>query len=215
MDLALHPWFSRAFKESRGFFITGTDTGVGKTFVACALARAFRAEGLKVGVFKPAESGGSGDARRLMRAAGSRDPLDLVCPYRFKAALAPMVAAQFEERRISLKTLRSAFASLRRGRDGVLVEGAGGLLVPYAEGLDAASLAKALGLPLLVVARPGLGTINHTLLTLEAARRRGLTVLGVMINGLKGRGGQAESSNPAVIAKLGRVPVFGPLPWRP
>ena len=211
MKTPQHPL--QLLRKGPGLFVTGTDTGVGKTWVACRLAEAMRKEGLRVGVFKPAESGDGGDAAALAKAAGCVLPLGLIRPYAFKRPLAPAVAAELEGKRVSLSLLKQAFGVIQEVSDWVLVEGAGGLLVPYAKGLDGAALAKALGLPLLIVARPGLGTINHCLLTLEAARKRELKVLGVLLNGKAQPGDASVRSNARVIAQLGKVPVYGPLPW--
>lgn len=197
-----------------GLFISGTDTGVGKTWVACRLAEAWSRTGLRVGVFKPAESGQGGDAAALIKATGRELALDQVRPYAFKRPLAPAVAAAQEGRRIALPRLKRAYAKLRSQSDRMVVEGAGGLLVPYAPRLDAATLARSLGLPVLIVARARLGTINHSLLTLEAARRRGLDVVAVLLNGPRERRDPSIDGNAAVIRRLGRVPVLGPLPWR-
>jgi dethiobiotin synthetase len=223
MLVNVEDFFATAFRRHGGLFITGTDTGVGKTHVACGLARSLSAQGLSVGVFKAAETGlseaaarqrgGKSDAARLLKASQARDALALVRPFHYQRPLAPYAAAEMEGRSFSLKRALACFKALRGRHDGILAEGAGGLLVPYGPGLDGAGLAKALGLPLVVVARPGLGTINHTLLTLEAARSRGLKVHSVVVNGLKGRGGEAEAVSPALIAKFGKVAVFGPLPW--
>jgi dethiobiotin synthetase len=224
MQVSLEDFFFTAFKRHGGLFIAGTDTGIGKTYVACSLARSLKAQGLSVGVFKAAETGlspaqarqrsGASDAARLLAASGAKDSLALVRPFHFKRPLAPYAAAILEGRTFSLGKALACFKALQGRHDGILAEGAGGLLVPYGPDLDGAGLAKALGLPLVVVARPGLGTVNHTLLTLEAARRRGLKVHCVVVNGLKGRGGEAEAVSPAMIAKFGKVAVFGPLPWR-
>jgi dethiobiotin synthetase len=191
-----------------GTFVTGTDTGVGKTWVACRLAEALHKRGLRVGVLKPAESGNGGDALKLKRAAGCPLPLDLVRPYQFRQPLAPAVAARLEGRRIKLVKIQAAFKQIRRHSDVVLVEGAGGLLVPYAPGLDGAALAKALGLPLLIVARARLGTLNHSLLTLEAASRRRLKILGVLLNGKAPTRDVSASSNARVLRSLTRHPVL-------
>jgi dethiobiotin synthetase len=196
-----------------GLFISGTDTGVGKTWVACRLAEWGHAQGWRMGVLKPAESGGGGDARALIRASGSQLPLDLVRPYAFRLPLAPAVAAAAEGRRVALAPIRRAFKSVAARSDWTLVEGAGGLLVPYAPGWDGAGLAKRLGLPVLLVARAGLGTINHSLLSVEAARRRGLTVLGVLLNGRVKPGDRSSATNADQISTLGRVRVWGPAPW--
>jgi dethiobiotin synthetase len=194
----------------RGVFITGTDTGVGKTWVACRIAEAWAQAGLRVGVFKPAESGAGGDALTLIKAARCPLPLSLVRPYAFRQPMAPALAAG---KPVRFATLKRCHARIAAGSDRVLVEGAGGLLVPYAPGLDGAGIAKRLGLPLLLVARAGLGTINHSLLTLEAARRRGLRVLAVLLNGPRERRDPSIAGNAAAIRRLGKVPVLGPLPW--
>lgn len=198
----------------KGCFVSGTDTGVGKTWAACRLAEAWAAQGLRVGVFKPAESGDGGDAKALLKASGSGLALDLVRPYAFKRPSAPAVAAAQEGKRVSLARLKRDFTRIRAVSDRVLVEGAGGLLVPYGPGLDGAALAKALGLPLLIVARAKLGTLNHSLLTLEAARRRGLKVGAVLLNGPHEAGDPSIRSNAAVLRRLGKVKVIGPLPWK-
>jgi len=170
----------------RGFFVTGTDTGVGKTLVACALVRGLRARGVDVGAMKPIETGvqaeGPRDALALREAAGGGDALDTVCPQRFALAAAPTVAAAAEGRRVELGAVRRAFAALAARHACLVVEGAGGLLVPAAEGVSMADLAGELGLPLLVVARARLGTLNHTRLTLEVAAARRLALAGVVIS---------------------------------
>lgn len=170
----------------RGLFVTGTDTGVGKTYVACALARGLRVAGVDVGVMKPIETGvpptGPEDARALQSAAGVEDPLELICPIRFSLPASPEAAARAEGRSVSRADLRKAFEFLARRHDFMLVEGAGGLLVPLDRDHDMADLARELDLPLLVVARGRLGTVNHTRLTLEVAEARGLEVFGVVIS---------------------------------
>jgi len=169
-----------------GWFVTGTDTGVGKTVVACALVRSLRARDIDVGVMKPIETGvgpeGPRDAIALLAAAGGTDALANVCPQRFALAAAPTVAAAAEGRRVELDLVCSAFATLAGSHTHLVVEGAGGLLAPAAEGASMADLARLLGLPLLLVARASLGTINHTRLTLEAAAARGLPLAGVVIS---------------------------------
>jgi dethiobiotin synthetase len=171
---------------ARGCFVTGTDTGVGKTVVACALLRALRARGVAAGAMKPIETGvgcaGPLDALALREAAGSDDPLERICPQRFALPAAPTVAAAAEGRRVELDAVRRAFVELAARHSFLVVEGAGGLLVPAAHGMSMAELARELGLALLVVARARLGTINHTRLTLDAARTRGLRVAGVVVS---------------------------------
>jgi len=199
-----------------GLFVTGTDTGVGKTVVACALARALRARGADVGVQKPVETGvgpgGPLDALALRAAAGADDPLDDVCPEARVLPAAPAVAGEAEGRPIDLGRIRSAYARLRARHEILVVEGAGGLLVPLAGPFTMADLAAELGLPLLVVARGSLGTVNHTLLTLEVAAARGLPVAGVVVSHGPTALSAADSSNlgalrrtlgPRLLAELG------------
>jgi dethiobiotin synthetase len=173
-------------RARRGVFVTGTDTGVGKTMVGCAMVRGLRARGLDVGVMKPVETGvgpgGPLDALALREAAGAKDELELVCPQRFTLPAAATVAAAAEGKRVDLAAVRGAFAQLAQHHDWMLVEGAGGLLAPAAEGISMADLAGQLGLPLLLVARASLGTINHTRLALEAAESRRLALAGVVIS---------------------------------
>lgn len=173
-------------RASSALFITGTDTGVGKTVVACAIAEALRRRHIDVGVMKPIETGvgsqGPLDAISLAEAAGVDDLIDLVCPQRFELPAAPSVAAAHEGRTVDLAAIRAAHAELARRHDLLLVEGAGGVLVPIAAGFSMIDLAAEFGAPLVVVTRASLGTINHTLLTLEAIERRGLRLAGVVIS---------------------------------
>lgn len=202
-----------------GVFITGTDTGIGKTYVACALAVLLRERGVDVGVMKPAETGVPAewtgypeDAARLVGASGADDPPDLVCPYRLREPLAPAVAAELEGCRISIEEIRKAYAELSSRHELMIVEGAGGLAVPLNGEADMAGLAKELGLPLLVVAHASLGAINHSVLTVEYARQRGLETLGIVLNLCPEIPGPAERTNPRTIANLTGRPVHGPLP---
>jgi dethiobiotin synthetase len=202
--------------RTRGLFVTGTDTGVGKTLVACALARGLRGRGLEVGVMKPVETGvgaaGPADARALREAAGVYDPLQCICPQAFALPAAPSVAAAAEGCAVDRKALRAAFDALRARHDWMLVEGAGGLLVPLDEDDSMADLAADLGLPLLVVTRGSLGTINHTRLTLEVAAVRGLAVAGVVISHGAAALSDADARNLAALREhlgprlLGEVP---------
>jgi dethiobiotin synthetase len=173
-------------RAGRGFFVSGTDTGVGKTVVACALLRALRSRGLDVGAMKPVETGvgaeGPLDALALRSAAAARETLEAICPQTFAIPAAPTVAAASEGRSVEMEAIRAAFASLRKEHDWLVVEGAGGLLVPAARGITMADLCREFELPLLIAARAALGTINHTLLTLEAAEARSLPLAGVVIS---------------------------------
>jgi dethiobiotin synthetase len=206
----------------KGIFITGTDTCVGKTYVAAGIAKALRSAGIDVGVMKPAETGcrvRSGkllptDAEKLVQAAAIRDPLSLVNPYRFRAPVAPSVAAEMVQKTIDPERILRAFRTLSQRHRFMIVEGAGGIMVPLVKGYLVLDLAEAMRLPVVIVARPGLGTINHTLLTIEALRARGITIAGVVINdGQGGRKGPAETTGPAVIQGLSGVPVIGTIPY--
>jgi dethiobiotin synthetase len=198
-------------------FITGTDTGVGKTVATAAIACALAASGRRVGVLKPAQTGVApgepGDADFVLAVLGSDQPATSACPYRFTAPAAPLVAAQAEAASVEVGVIAERFARLRKDYGVVLVEGAGGLLVPLAEGTSMADLARMLDLPLVVVTRPGLGTLSHTLLTLEAARAHGLTVLGIVLSGWRGPVDLATRTNPGLLCALGQTALLGVLPW--
>jgi dethiobiotin synthetase len=210
------------------YFVTGTDTGVGKTTISAALLRAARARGRTVAALKPAETGCDrspdgtllpADGLALRAACGMDDiPLEAIVPHRFATPVAPAVAARREpdRPRFSVDRTRTALETLRARRpDLILVEGAGGLLVPFDEQLLAADLVRELDLPLLIVARASLGTINHTLLTIFEARRRQLRVAGVILNRTLTAKGPDEESNAAEIARLADVRVLGTFPHIP
>ncbi len=168
------------------YFVTGTDTGVGKTFVTAGIARAETAAGKRVFAYKPIETGTSQpkgeDQAALVRAAGSWQTGDLAGPYQFLLPAAPLVASEAEHRVIDLARIKHIYELGAKTADVVLVEGAGGLRVPVTKTLDMAGLAALLELPLLVVARATLGTVNHSLLTIEAAERVGLQVRALILS---------------------------------
>lgn len=201
---------------SAGCFVTGTDTGVGKTLVACALLRALRASGVDAGGFKPVETGvgeaGPLDAIALREAAGGGDALEQVCPQRFALPAAPTVAAEAEGRKVDLAAIDAAFEALSARHEFLVVEGAGGLLVPAAEGLSMADLAGRWHLPLVVVTRAALGTINHTRLTLEAAAARGLRVEGLVVSHADGPLSAADAANLRPLLDAPGVPLLGVVP---
>lgn len=201
-----------------GFFVTGTDTGVGKTLVTGALAAALRRRGFDVGVAKPVQSGSGlheqgGDTERLRALAGVLDDPAELCVYAFEAPLAPLVAAELAGERVELDRIESRLAVLAARHEALLVEGAGGLLTPLAPGTTMLDLAERLALPLLVVARDGLGTVNHTLLTVEAARRRGVEVVGVIMSAAQPVPDGSEQRNAELVEAFAAVPVIGRLPW--
>lgn len=207
-----------------GLLVTGTDTGIGKTFVAAGLARLWNDAGIDVGVMKPAESGHDpltngvwpADARCLVAAARVADPLDEVAPYVFVPPVAPLVAARDARRPIEPERLRDRFERISARHSFVVVEGAGGLGAPLAEFgendrlFDYADLARLFDIPLLVVARAHLGTLNHCFLTVDYARRRGVEVIGVVLNGLDPSLGDASvPANAAMVEEMNEVPVLG------
>ena len=175
----------------RGLFITGTDTGVGKTHVACAIIRELRATGHRVGAYKPVCSGMRvapdgrliwDDVEELRSALSNEFSDEQIAPQRFTAPLAPPIAARQEGKAVDAAELQHGFEEWRSRCDLLIVEGAGGLLCPLTETETMVELAARIQFPLLIVARTGLGTINHTLLTLEVARARRLRVAGVLLN---------------------------------
>ena len=200
-----------------GVFVTGTDTGVGKTMITAALALYLRGRGVNVGVMKPVETGVADTARLgedgelLQWAADSRDEPDLITPYRFKAPLAPSVAAKKEDRAIDVSVILAAAETLRQRHDFLLIEGAGGLMVPLAGGLLLADLARQLGYPLVVVARPDLGTVNHTLLTTFAAQGMSIPCAGFMINNMPEAPDEACASAPKTLVTLASADLLGVL----
>jgi dethiobiotin synthetase len=205
-------------RKYRGLFITGTDTGVGKTIVAAGLAASLRHSGFDIGVMKPFETGfslRSSDAVFLKKIAAVKDSLDSVCPYRLKHPLSPFTAAKIENVSIRFETIARAYEALLQNHQALLVEGAGGLLVPITREKMMADLALCLKLPVLIVSRTGLGTINHTLLSVEAARKRGVEVAGVIFNHVGPRRGLAEKTNPSVIRHFLDVPILGEIPYAP
>lgn len=194
----------------KNVFITGTDTGVGKTLVAAALAAVLRKKGTDVGVMKPVATGGWDDARLLASAAEVKDNLFLVNPYCLGTPVAPAVAAEIEGIKIDIRKIKSAYETLSNRHDVLVVEGVGGLLVPIYKSYMVTDLINDLKLPVIIIARPGLGTINHTLLTLRQARASRIEVIGVIINNYnEENSGIAEKTAPDVIERIGKVPVLG------
>jgi dethiobiotin synthetase len=205
----------------KGIFITGTDTGVGKTFVAAGLIRAFNKMHMSVAPMKPVETGCKtkkgktlpADTVLLIKASGLPLHIEEINPYRLKHPLAPAVAAELERVRINTKKILSAFNALSKRHDLIIAEGAGGIMVPVYKDYIVLDLVKDLKLPLIIVSKPGLGTINHTLLTIEVAKRKGVRTLGVIINySINKKRGLPEKTNPGIIERLSGVPVLGIVP---
>jgi adenosylmethionine-8-amino-7-oxononanoate transaminase/dethiobiotin synthase len=199
---------------NKNIFITGTDTGVGKTVVSAGLALSLKHKGFDVGIMKPIQSGGREDTDFLIKASGVKDEIELINPYYFKKPLAPLTASEIEGVQIDIATIKNAFEELCRRHDVVIVEGIGGLLVPLTKDYFVSDLILELGLPVVIVSRPDLGTINHTLLTIKQAKESGIDVIGIIFNETKKKKkGLAEKTNPSIIERLSGVPVLGVLPY--
>jgi dethiobiotin synthetase len=195
----------------RGLFVTGTGTEVGKTVVAAVIARSLAAEGRRVAVFKPAVTGleepGEADHELLRRAAGSGQSDEEIAPYRYGPSVSPHLAAQLAGQRIEAARLMRAAQAAAAGADALICEGIGGLMVPLTTGYLVRDFARQLGLPLVVAATAGLGTINHTLLTLEAARAAGLDVASVVLTPWPEDPDPIQRSNRRTLESTGGVPV--------
>lgn len=212
-------------QRCRGLFVTGTDTGVGKTAVGAALVRYWRLTGRHVGAYKPVASGSVRnqqgdpiweDVEAYFAALDGHFPRERICPQRFTAPLAPPVAARTAGLEINDDLLAAGVDWWQAQVDWLLVEGAGGLLSPLSDLRSNADLAAALGFPLLIVARLSLGTINHTLLTVEVAQRRGLEIRGIVLNSPHPSSNDESSlSNPDELARRCDLPILGVLPYSP
>lgn len=205
----------------RAYFVTGTDTGVGKTTAVCGLAAALAARGRKVGVAKPFETGCDADAAgtlipadavRLRYFSGCDEPLERICPYRCRPPLAPGVALPRERITPDLDGLGATLRGIIERHDVTFVEGAGGLLVPVQGATTFAELARAWDLPVIVVVGNRLGALNHAQLTVRVARQAGLAVAGYLVNALGPDADVATETNLSALADL-LGPPLGTLPW--
>jgi len=198
----------------KGIFVTGTDTGVGKTVIVSAIARALRNRGIPVGVSKPFASGSWRDSQLIRRAACVSDPLRVITPFYFKYPLAPFASLRLEKRRLRPERLKYRLSRLFQMYPLVIVEGIGGTLAPITRRFDALDIASELGLRVILVARLSLGTINHTLLALQEIRRRRLATIGVVFNHFPfSRMGLAEQTNPRIVRDLSGERILGLFPY--
>jgi dethiobiotin synthetase len=205
--------------ETRGLLVTGTDTDVGKTCVASLIARESQERGLHVGVYKPACSGAEQgvddqpfwpDVEELSQATGGAHPRDRICPQCFRAPVAPPVAARLEGREVDNALLSGGVRWWQERVELLIVEGVGGLLCPLSDAKTVADLAEELQLPLIIVVRLGLGSINHTLLTVEVARSRRIPIAGIVLNEVQRPDNLADERNDsAEIPKRSGVPILG------
>lgn len=220
----------------KGIFVTGTDTGVGKTIVSAILIRSLMKKGLRVGVMKPIETGcqiakdenGKGvlypsDGAFLKMVASIEESLDLITPSRFELPLAPMVASDIEGVSIDIKKILDSYNLLKKRYDFMVIEGVGGILVPIMRTMIGSlekkiyfvsDLIRDFGLSALVVTRPGLGTINHTLLTVDYLIKLGIDVKGIVINYHRPPDNTAaEKTNPSVLKEICPVPLLATFPY--
>lgn len=203
-----------------GLFVTGTDTGVGKTIVTAAITAALRAEGLNAGVWKPVQSGaliGSGvtDAERLLQSTGINERPEAVAPFTFEAPLTPMLAAKRAGVTFTLEELIAAGEPLVKRYEALLIEGAGGVAVPLTDDALVVDLISELHIPALIVARSSLGTINHTLLTASFLRHHAIPIVGVIMNDgelTERHDDPSVATNAELIERYGGLKVLGRFP---
>jgi dethiobiotin synthetase len=209
-------------KKAKGFFITGTDTGVGKTVISVALIKAAGLLGFRAGGMKPLETGClkegdvliPSDGMFIKTMAHMEENIKNISPCCFENPLAPLPASEIEGIPVELTNIRSAYIHLVRNYDVVIIEGIGGLLVPIKRDYFFIDLARDFGLPLIVVSRPGLGTLNHTMLTVNYAIKEGLDVAGIIINYSRPpEDTLAEETNPDIINQISPVPIIGIFPY--
>jgi dethiobiotin synthetase len=208
-----------------GIFITGTDTGVGKTLVTAALALHLKKRGLTVGVMKPIETGVSAgrearsDAARLRSIIESEETPGAICPYSFELPVAPLAAAQAEGQNINPDTIKKVYRLLSGRYDCMVVEGIGGVHVPITTSSNVMDLIKQLRLSAVVVGQSGLGGINHALLTIEALRRKHIHIIALVLNRTHSvRSALSriqERTTLEILRNQAGVPVLGPLPYEP
>jgi len=205
-----------------GFFITGTDTDVGKTIVTACLTTLFKSRGINVGVMKPIETGvdpichssANSDANFLMEILGDNGKSEEVCPYRFKTPASPYQAAQIEKKIIQPKKIIEKYKVLKSHHSMMLIEGVGGLLVPITNHYNVGNLAFDIGLPLIIVSRIRLGTLNHTLLTIKAAQQYGLKLKGVVLNQQENYClNSVEKQQGKLIEEFSNIPILGVCPY--
>jgi dethiobiotin synthetase len=207
---------------AKGYFITGTDTGVGKTLVAGGIAAILKNKGINVGVMKPIATGCkwinnrliSEDAVFLKLSAEVEDDYELINPISLEQPLAPTVATQLSNTKIDTDKINTAYDTLCERHDYIIVEGIGGLLVPIDEYYFVVDIAEEMELPVIVVCRPTLGTINHTLLTVSYARQHGLDVKGIIINeSAENCDIIVKDTNTDEIKRLTGLPIIGTIPF--
>ncbi|HWO97092.1 MAG TPA: dethiobiotin synthase [Bacillus sp. (in: firmicutes)] len=200
-----------------GFFVTGTDTDVGKTIISSGLAAVLKEEKIDVGVFKPLLSGiaredPASDTSLLKQLSQTSLSYEEITPFAFKEPLAPYMAGKLEGKIVRIEEILSHWEKIREKHEFFIVEGAGGISVPLGERFLVSDLIKALQLPIVIVARPNLGTFNHTFLTIQYAKSLGLSIAGIVINGINDHPELAEKTNPGLMETFCNVPILGITP---
>ena len=201
----------------RGYFVTGTDTGVGKTEVASNLARIFSERGFRVGVMKPVATGVKKiceDAYILKRTFSSKDPMRYINPMSLKLPLAPLVASRLEKKKINMEVVWDRFKKLSSVNDLMIIEGIGGLMVPICKTRKkifyVLDMILKMKLPVIIVARPNLGTINHTLMTIKMLKDKNIEIAGVIFNYTSRiKRDLSIKTNPSIIEELSGVKILG------
>ncbi len=196
-----------------GIFVTGTDTEIGKTFIAGGIAALLKEAGKNVGVMKPISTGGIADAEYLRYSAQVDDPIELINPITLRYPLAPSVSANLEGKQVDLSVVTEAYTTLKQKYDYMIVEGVGGIAVPIKDDILVVDLIKDFALPIIIVADAGLGTINHTLLTVEFARQHDILIAGIVLNQFQSeKVSFAEMTNPTEVERVTQIPVIGVVP---
>lgn len=202
------------------YFITGTDTGVGKTVVTAAIVSSLRKRGIDVGVMKPIASGlaqkagfRSSDAELLIESAGVTDKEDLVNPVFLPLPVSPYDATKMLNLKVDMKIVYERFEELRRAHQMLFVEGIGGIMTPITRDLFVADMIKQMGLDAIVVTRATLGTINHTVMTAQICKKYQIPVRGLVINHFDEKGGPAEKNAPSTLHEVTGIPVLGTIPF--
>jgi dethiobiotin synthetase len=208
--------------KSKGYFITGTDTNVGKTIVTACLLTINHQRGIETGVMKPIETGvdqacsseANSDAKFLLTVSGNQDSLEQVCPIRLKPTASPLQAARITDQALDINLILESFGRLQAKYNHILVEGIGGLLVPLTANYSVSNLIKDMSLPLIIVSRFSLGTINHTLLTVRAAQEAGIKIAGIILNHSENRPlDEIGLGQASLIQELSNVPILGECPF--
>ena len=203
-------------KLPRTIFITGTDTGVGKTIVTAAVCSCIKSSGKRVAAMKPIQTGTDTqktlDIEFVYKVLDEEFLIDDVCPYRFTKPLSPKLASEVSGKEIHVNDILSAYKTLEEKFEYVVIEGAGGILAPVKNNYFIVDLINEMESPVIIVTRPALGTINHTLLTIESAKNKGLSILGIIVNKYPIDPDDSELTNPDEIASISGLPILGIIP---